>query len=110
MMLAGEVITEMIQSMRQDLKNMPELVNIFRERYRPDVERIEGAMWEHSHGALYLKRFVIKGNVYELVELQDSEGRTETTLFIDLQREGISCSPTYLEAEISMVDRMQEDK
>lgn len=109
-MLAGETITKLVADLRQDLKNVPELVKIFKERYRPDVDRIESACWDHSHGAVFLKRFQLGGRVYELVEILDREGRTECALFLDMQREGLSYYATYLEAEITMVDRMQEDK
>ena len=80
----------------------------FERRYRPNLEKMESCSLVFGKDIAALRRFQVAGRVYELVEFT-LEGMTDCALCINIQTHKILEFSRYLDAEISLVDQMQED-
>lgn len=108
-MITADEIEERVKTLRRSLEDAPSLKVPFERRYRPDVERLQSCTVVREGGGIdRLLRFTVKGKVWDLVELMGDDLLTQRALVIDFQTQKVLQFPRYIEAEITMVDLMQE--
>ena len=99
---------EKILAARRQLLEDPINKAGFQRRYRPDLERMESTYIVYGLDGVALRRFVIAGRVYELVEFL-IDGATDCVLFINFQTQKILEYSRYVDAEVTLVDQIQTD-
>lgn len=98
---------EKIKLCRAALQDDPINARVFQRRYRPDLDRMQSALIVWGDETCALRRFTVAARVWELVEFLISD-KTDLALVINFQTQQILEYSRYLDAEVTMVDQIQD--
>lgn len=105
----SKTMEQKIMECRAVLQDDPINKRSFERRYRPDLERMQSSCVTWGDEICALRRFTVKAQVWELVEFLIG-GLTDCALLINFQTQRILEYSRYMDAEVTMVDQMQDLK